>query len=108
MLIQAGFIEDGLTLLRKINTEDPRNTDAIVALAESHEAYNQISEAITYREKLALLDPWNAVNYLKLGRNYKLQGDNINSNLMLEKILSFASGSEGGPIAEQAKLELAR
>jgi O-antigen ligase len=108
MLIQAGFIEDGLTLLRKINTEDPRNTDAIVALAETHEAYNQISEAITYREKLALLDPWNAVNYLKLGRNYKLQGDNINSNLMLEKILSFASGSEGGPIAEQAKLELAR
>jgi O-antigen ligase len=108
VLIQSGYVEDGLTLLREINKSDPRNTDALIALAETHEAYSQIPEAIVYREQLALLDPWNAVNYLKLGQNYKLQGDQIKSKLMLDKILSFATGSEAGPIAELAKQELAQ
>ena len=108
VLIQSGYVEDGLTLLRKINKSDPRNTDALIALAETHEAYNQIPEAIVYREQLGLLDPWNAVNYLKLGKNYKFQGNQIKSKLMLDKILSFATGSEAGPIAELAKQELAQ
>jgi len=50
-----------------------------------------------------LLDPWNAENYLALGKIYKNQGDLTKSNAMLAKILSFASIN---PIGSQAKEEL--
>jgi len=57
-----------------------------------------------YREKISELDPWNAANYLDLGKNYKSQGDSIKSKAMLDKILSFASENQ---IATQAKIDLA-
>jgi hypothetical protein len=55
---------------------------------------------------MAKLDPWNAVNYLALGKDYKAQGDLVKSKEMLDKILSFSTGNIGSPIAEQAKTEL--
>ena len=103
-LIQAGFTDEGLVIVKKIHASDPRNLDAINALALTSEQLNQIPEAITYREKMAKLDPWNAVNYLALGINYKIQGDLSKSKQMLDKILSFAPNNA---IAEQAKTELA-
>jgi hypothetical protein len=59
-------------------------------------------------KKMVKLDPWNAVNYLQLGKDYKLQGNLIKSKEMLDKILSFSTGVVGGPIAEQAKKELSQ
>jgi ABC-type uncharacterized transport system permease subunit len=50
------------------------------------------------------LDPWNALNYLAIGKIYKEQGNLVESEAMLNKILSFASSD---PIAAQAKAELA-
>ena len=70
----------------------------------TYEQVNNFPEAISYRLKMAKLDQWNAVNYLELGRDYKAQGDLLNSRAMLEKILSFAPNN---PIAEKAKAELA-
>jgi len=107
-LIQAGFTEEGIAVFHKIHKSDPRNIDAINTLALIYEKNNKISDAIIYREKLVLLDQWNAVNYLRLGKDYKLQGDLIKSKEILDKILSFATGVNGGPIAEQAKVELAQ
>jgi tetratricopeptide (TPR) repeat protein len=103
-LIQAGFTDEGLVIVKKIHASDPRNLDAINGLALTSEQLNQIPEAIMYREKMAKLDPWNAVNYLELGKNYKIQGDLSKSKQMLDKILSFAPNNA---IAEQAKTELA-
>jgi len=105
-LIQAGFTEEGISVIKKIHTADPRNLYALITLALTYEKYNKIQDAIIYREKVISLDPWNAVNFLQLGKNYKLQGDLIKSKEMLDKILSFAIGEQGGPIAEQAKKEL--
>ena len=105
-LIQTGFVEEGVTTLDTIHRNDPKNLDAINLLALTFEAYGQIPKAITYREKMAKLNPWNAANYLALGRDYKKQGNIIKTKEMLEKILSFATGANGGPIAEQAKKEL--
>ena len=65
---------------------------------------NKISEAIRYRDKISNLDPWNAANYLALGKDYKAQGDLIKTKEMLDKILSFASGKQ---VADQAKIDLA-
>lgn len=107
-LIQAGFTEEGVAVFQRIHKSDPRNIDAINTMALIYEKNNKISDAIIYREKIVSLDQWNAVNYLRLGKDYKLQGDLIKSKEMLDKILSFATGVNGGPIAEQAKIELAQ
>ena len=103
-LNQAGLTVDGLTEAKKIHISDPRNLEAINGLALTYEQVNNFPEAISYRLKMAKLDQWNAVNYLELGRDYKAQGDLLNSRAMLEKILSFAPNN---PIAEKAKAELA-
>jgi tetratricopeptide (TPR) repeat protein len=77
--------------------------DALNGLAILSEDLNKKSEALTYRLKMAELDPWNAANYLAIGKIYKEQGNLIESAAMLNKILSFASSD---PIATQAKAEL--
>jgi tetratricopeptide (TPR) repeat protein len=107
-LVQAGFTDEGLEIVRKIHASDPRNLDAINGLALTLEQLDKIPDAIIYRLKLAELDPWNAVNYLELGKDYKKVGDLIKSQAMFNKVISFATGMNGGPIADLAKIELAQ
>jgi O-antigen ligase len=107
-LIRSGFTDEGFAIAKKIYSDDLRNQDALNGLALVSEQLNKIPDAISYRLKMVDLDPWNAVNYLELGRDYKVQGDITNTKAMLDKILSFATGPNGGPIAEQAKTELAQ
>lgn len=107
-LAENGFIDEGVEIITKLHIKDPRNLDAINALALINESINKIPDAIDYRLKIAKLDPWNPVNYLQLGKDYKAQGDSIKSKEMLDKILSFSTGVVGGPIAEQAKKELSQ
>ena len=102
-LVQSGFVDEGVKIVISIHERDPRNLDALIGLAILSEDLNKKSEALTYRLKMAELDPWNAVNYLAIGNIYKEQGNLIESAAMLEKILSFASSN---PIAAQAKAEL--
>jgi hypothetical protein len=106
-LVGAGFLEDGLAIAKKIYNDDPRNLDAINGLALVSEQLGNFPDAIFYRLKMAELDPWNAVNYLELGKDYKASGDPLKSRAMLDKILSFSTGPNGGPIADQAKTALA-
>ena len=105
-LIEFGLTEDGYAALLNVHNKDPRNLDALISLASFHEFKNQPDRAILFREKIALLDPWNAPNYLKLGQDYKKLGNITKSQEMLEKILSFATGVNGGPIAQQAIRDL--
>lgn len=107
-LVQSGFSDEGLRVAMEIYDNDPRNLDALNGLALISEGLNQIPQAIDYRLKMTVLDPWNAVNYLELGRNYKKQGMTNESLAMLDKILSFSTGPIGRPLAEQAKLDLSR
>jgi tetratricopeptide (TPR) repeat protein len=102
-LIQSGFVNEGLGEVNKIYLQDPRNLDTLMLLALTYERINNLPKAIVYREKIAQLDPWNASNFLALGKDYKLQGDFVKSEAMLEKILSFASTNS---IAKQASEEL--
>jgi len=102
-LIKAGFIELGLATVKGIYEDDPRNLTALNQLAEVNEKMNNTSEAIKYREIIVKLDPWNAVNYFNLGKNYKIQNNQVKANAMLQKILSFDSDSD---LAQQAAAEL--
>lgn len=107
-LVENGYIDEGVEAIKKLHVNDPRYQDAISALALIYEKTNQVPKAIEYRLKIVKLDPWNPVNYLQLGKDYKLQGDLTSSRAMLDKILSFSTGVNGGPIAEQAKKELSQ
>ena len=55
------------------------------------------------RIKLAVLDPWNAENYLQMAFDYKFIGDKINQQKYLDKALSFASAN---PTVISAQAEL--
>ena len=46
--------------------------------------------SVKIREEIAKYDPWNAQNYLELGKLYKFSGDLERARLMKDKILSFA------------------
>jgi O-antigen ligase len=102
-LLQSGFIDEGLQEVYKLYSGNPRNLDTLNLLALTFEQLNNTTKAIEFREKIVPLDPWNAENYLALGRLYKAQGDLAKRNDMLAKILSFASTN---PIGSQAKKEL--
>jgi O-antigen ligase len=102
-LVQSGFVDEGIKIVISIHERDLRNLDALNGLAIFSEDLNKQSDALTYRLKMAELDPWNAFNYLAIGKIYKEQGNLIESAAMLNKILSFASSD---PIAAQAKAEL--
>jgi O-antigen ligase len=98
-----GFPTESIDLLNKLYSKDPRNLDTLTLLASFNQQLGKYQEAIVYRRQIANLDPWNAENYLVLGRYYKQLGDKNNMQLTLEKILSFASSD---PIAATAKSEL--
>jgi hypothetical protein len=46
------------------------------------------------------MDPWDARNYLQMGRNYKMLGDFTNMSQMLDKLSSFAVSTNEYEIAK--------
>jgi O-antigen ligase len=102
-LARGGFLDEGLAAIEEIYANDPRNLEALNALILISEQLGKTDEAVNYRLTMAELDPWNAKNYLGLGKIYKILGDSERSRDMLEKIMSFAPDTEE---AKQANLEL--
>jgi O-antigen ligase len=102
-LTASGFTNEGLDVLKEVIERDPRNLDALTALAEFNQQLGNLDEIIKYRLQIAEYDPFNATNYLQLGRSYKLIGDLAKMNEMRVKIMSFAPETEE---AKQANLEL--
>jgi O-antigen ligase len=102
-LLEAGYIDEGLIVANNLYIQDRRNLDTLTLFALMYERLNKINEAISNREEISKLDPWNAVNYFYLGKNYKLLGETKKATAMLNKILSFAPNA---PIATEARIEL--
>jgi len=102
-LVSFGFVDEGMSLLKQVNAENPRNLDALNVLAEYLIQLGKFDEAIKYRQNIARLDPWNAKNYLALGSIYKQVNDVENMNLVLKEIESFAKNSQ---IYQDAKSQL--
>jgi tetratricopeptide (TPR) repeat protein len=99
----VGYVQESLTELDKLKKSDPRNLDILNMLSEINENLQRYPEAIQLRTQIAKYDPWNATNYLQLGRDYKIIGDTNGMKAMREKINSFALKSQE---AAQANLEL--
>jgi DNA-binding SARP family transcriptional activator len=71
----------------------------VEALAIQFTEQKNLKMAITYREKLASIDPWNGKNYLQLMFLYKSSGDIENATLAKDRILSFAPETNEAKIA---------
>jgi O-antigen ligase len=102
-LVRGGYVDEGVAAVKNILKNDPRNLEALNGLALIYEQLGKYDNAISYRLNMAELDQWNAANYLALGKAYKAKGDLVNSQKMLDKILSFAFAD---PISNQAKIDL--
>ncbi len=102
-MASSGFKDEGIQRLRTVIQKNPRNYDALDLLASIYEQYGFTSEAVESRIAISKLDPWNAKNYLKLGKLYKFQGNYESMAEVKNKILSFAAATNEG---EQANLEL--
>jgi len=97
------YKQEARSLLEKVHTQDPYNLDAITLLSSYYETAGEVPKAIAMRIKLAVLDPWNAENYLQMAFDYKFIGDKINQQKYLDKALSFASAN---PTVISAQAEL--
>jgi O-antigen ligase len=100
-LVQNGFIQEGLNIVEKTLSDDPRNQDALNGLSIINEDLRRYNEAIKYRLKMAEVDPWNAINYLALAEDYRIIGDVEKSLFYLEKIISFDKTSKISTEAQQ-------
>ena len=98
-----GVQDLALAELKKIIDSNPRDLQSLEIVALIHERLGNNYEVIKYRTQITGLDPWNAQNYLRLGKIYRNIRDYESMNRMLFKIQSFAAGTE---ISESANKEL--
>ena len=101
LLLASGFLNEGYMELKKFLKADPRNLDALLALAETEQQMNKLSNAIAIRNQITNLDPWNANNYLMLMMLYKNNGEIDKARLVKENIMSFASNTQVANKAEE-------
>ena len=94
-----GYKNEASLEVKKLLQEDPRNLDYLAVIAFLEVSDNNISKAIITRTKIAKYDPWNAQNYLELGKLYKLSGDLTKAAEMKDEILSFADNTDIAKIA---------
>ena len=98
-LENAGYTTEAIKTVQDVYAADPRSLDALNLLSLASVQLKDLNKAIDYRREIAKLDPWNADNYLQLGRYYKSNGDSANMIKMLNKILSFAPNTDQAKVA---------
>jgi O-antigen ligase len=92
-LVQSGLTTEGLDSLRSLLAADNRNLDVLNVLAIFEYQIGNPTESISLREKIIDLDPWNAKNYLELGKLYLILGSKQEAVKVLDKLNIFAPKS---------------
>jgi tetratricopeptide (TPR) repeat protein len=93
-LYDMGYREEAFEVFAELVSNDPLNPNFLQGKIFIEESGNNILGAISAREQLSNVDPWNADNYLQLLKLYKTQGDLNKALAMKEKIFSFAPGTK--------------
>lgn len=102
-LATSGYLKEGIAILDENIDNHPNSINSYNIMANVYESLNKPKEAEPYRLAIIEMNPWNAKNYLQLGKNYKAQQDYANMEKMLKTIESFASMTE---VYTQAKKDL--
>jgi len=91
LIAQATQISEGKSILEAVLASDPRSFDALNTLSLINESTKDFTQAISYRERLLIIDPWNYQNLLQLGQDLKQAGDKAGAKAIIAKIDAFAS-----------------
>lgn len=91
LLAQANQIAESKANLLAVYKDDARGYDALITLSLITETNKSFAEAAGYRQKMAVLDPWNYQNLLQLGEDLKQAGDKAGAKAIIAKIDAFAS-----------------
>jgi len=102
---KVGDNAKAISLLKVIVANDPYNTDALNALADSYENDKNWSAAVAVDRKAVTADPFNTTTLLKLGTDLKLSGDLAGAKLVIPLINSIAPN---GADAKQAQSEFGK
>lgn len=104
-LFQAGQTEKSKSILIALHSTDNRNLDVLELLADIYESENNLTYAIEYRNKIDILDPWNAKNLLSLGQYYKDLQNFVKASEVHQKIMQFAPGTLEANLAAKNLVE---
>lgn len=91
--MRQGEIELSYEINDRIRELDPRSFYGHYLPALAYEASGKPGDAISYREKLILLDPWNTSNMLQLIKNYIALGEKTKASAIAAKIKENYPGS---------------
>jgi tetratricopeptide (TPR) repeat protein len=99
-LANRGDFINAIPMLIRTIEENPRNQDAYSLLAFSYEQTGEFALAISSRNSIAELDPWDAKNYLDLGLLHRSLGENEKADIYFKRILDFADKT---PVGDEAR-----
>jgi len=102
-LIDAGYFDQGVNIVKSLSKDDPNQVDYLKLLERVAIARNDISWAVDLRESISKIDPWNAQNYFELALLYKSLGNTEEVQKIKTIILDINTSTA---ISNQAKLEL--
>ena len=102
-LIDAGYFDKGVDIIKLLSEVDPRQVDYLKVLVRAEMTRNNLTEAVELRESIAKLDPWNAQNYFELALLYNSLGNSEQVKKIREIILDINTSAA---YSNQAKLEL--
>ncbi len=91
--LRQGEIELSYEINKRIRDLDPRSFYGHYLPALAYEALGQPDDAISYREELLILDPWNTSNMLQLMKNYIALGEKAKASAIATKIKEIYPGS---------------
>ena len=91
--LSQGEIDLSYKISSRIRELDPRSFYGQYLPALAYEASGKPGEAISYREKLVVLDPWNTSNMLQLIKNYMALNERAKASAIANKIKENYPGS---------------
>jgi O-antigen ligase len=91
--LRQGEIDLSYKISSRIRELDPRSFYGQYLPALAYEATGKPGEAISFREKLVVLDPWNTSNMLQLIKNYIALNERTKASAIAKKINQNYPGS---------------
>ena len=101
ILYDAGFSKESYAEINKLLKSDPRNLYFLRSVSYYASQQNDLNLSIKSLEKIAQVDPWNAVNYNALGALYGETSKKEEAKKMFQKVLDFAPNTEQAKLAKE-------
>jgi len=93
-LYDAGSKERAVSIVNDLALNDPKNLDYLLGLAYLYAVEKRYNLAIDTHEKISQLDPWNADNFLTLGKLYIQTNNDLFARKNLLKAISIAPNTD--------------